>query len=69
MRIPYHFASSLKADSGEATANWTTRLAKEIKSLHNLLPISANSSIFVRACEERLDVMKVKNLLKMVINF
>lgn len=37
----------------------TRRLAQEIVTLNNSLPLSSSSSVFVRACEERLDVMKV----------
>lgn len=37
----------------------TRRLAQEIVTLSNSLPLSSSSSVFVRACEERLDVMKV----------
>lgn len=37
----------------------TRRLAQEIVTLSNSLPLSLSSSVFVRACEERLDVMKV----------
>jgi hypothetical protein len=60
MYISYHFETLLRTsfpDGAKGTA--AKRLAKELASLHNSLPISANSSIFVRACEERLDVMKV----------
>lgn len=35
------------------------RLAQEVVALNSSLPLSASSSVFVRASEERLDVMKV----------
>lgn len=41
----------------------TRRLAQELVTLSGSLPLSASSSVFVRAAEERLDVMKVISLL------
>ena len=37
----------------------TRRLAQEMATLSNSLPLSLSSSVFVRCDEERLDVMQV----------
>ncbi|KAF7639067.1 UBIQUITIN_CONJUGAT_2 domain-containing protein [Meloidogyne graminicola] len=63
MRIPFHYATSLNsvgsAGGGSALGKRTRRLAQEIVSLSSSLPLSMNSSVFVRTSEERLDAMKV----------
>lgn len=59
-RISYHYESSLSAVGFSASAGRRTRrLAQEIVTLSNSLPLSSSSSVFVRAAEERIDVMKV----------
>ncbi|KHN86885.1 Baculoviral IAP repeat-containing protein 6 [Toxocara canis] len=59
-RIPYHYESSLGAVGLTATlGKRTRRLAQEVVTLSNSLPLTASSSVFVRCAEERLDVMKV----------
>uniref|UniRef100_A0A0R3QJP8 UBIQUITIN_CONJUGAT_2 domain-containing protein n=1 Tax=Brugia timori TaxID=42155 RepID=A0A0R3QJP8_9BILA len=58
--IPYHYESSLSSvGTSSSMGKRTRRLAQEIVTLSNSLPLSSSSSVFVRACEERLDVMKV----------
>ncbi|VDN00794.1 unnamed protein product [Thelazia callipaeda] len=58
--IPYHYESSLTSvGTSSSLGKRTRRLAQEIVTLSNSLPLSSSSSVFVRACEERLDVMKV----------
>uniref|UniRef100_A0A915PSQ5 UBC core domain-containing protein n=1 Tax=Setaria digitata TaxID=48799 RepID=A0A915PSQ5_9BILA len=58
--IPYHYESSLSSvGTNSSLGKRTRRLAQEIVTLSNSLPLSSSSSVFVRACEERLDVMKV----------
>ncbi|VDK62166.1 unnamed protein product [Onchocerca ochengi] len=57
--IPYHYESSLSSVGTSSLGKRTRRLAQEIVTLSNSLPLSSSSSVFVRACEERLDVMKV----------
>lgn len=58
--IPYHYESSLSSvGTSSSLGKRTRRLAQEIVTLSNSLPLSASSSVFVRASEERLDVMKV----------
>lgn len=59
-RIPYHYESSLPVTGLSASAGKRTRrLAQEIVTLSNSLPLSSSSSVFLRAAEERIDVMKV----------
>uniref|UniRef100_F1KPF7 Baculoviral IAP repeat-containing protein 6 n=1 Tax=Ascaris suum TaxID=6253 RepID=F1KPF7_ASCSU len=59
-RIPYHYESSLSAVCLTASlGKRTRRLAQEVVTLSNSLPLTASSSVFVRCAEERLDVMKV----------
>uniref|UniRef100_A0A158R584 UBIQUITIN_CONJUGAT_2 domain-containing protein n=1 Tax=Syphacia muris TaxID=451379 RepID=A0A158R584_9BILA len=59
-RIPFHYENSLPGISFSAsTAKRTRRLAQEIVTLSNSLPLSLSSSVFVRAAEERIDAMKV----------
>ncbi|VDK73717.1 unnamed protein product [Litomosoides sigmodontis] len=58
--IPYHYENSLSSvGTSSSMGKRTRRLAQEIVTLSNSLPLSSSSSVFVRACEERLDVMKV----------
>ncbi|KAL3998353.1 Ubiquitin-conjugating enzyme family protein [Acanthocheilonema viteae] len=58
--IPYHYENSLSSvGTTSSMGKRTRRLAQEIVTLSNSLPLSSSSSVFVRACEERLDVMKV----------
>ncbi|CAG9531988.1 unnamed protein product, partial [Cercopithifilaria johnstoni] len=58
--IPYHYENSLSSvGTSSSMGKRTRRLAQEIVTLSNSLPLSLSSSVFVRACEERLDVMKV----------
>ncbi len=61
--IPYHYESSLSSSSttavGGASSMRTRRLAQETVTLSNSLPLSFNSSVFLRTADERLDVMKV----------
>ncbi|EJD76030.1 ubiquitin-conjugating enzyme family protein [Loa loa] len=56
--IPYHYESSLSSvGTSSSMGKRTRRLAQEIVTLSNSLPLSSSSSVFVRACEERLDVL------------
>uniref|UniRef100_A0A915CQA0 UBC core domain-containing protein n=1 Tax=Ditylenchus dipsaci TaxID=166011 RepID=A0A915CQA0_9BILA len=60
LHLPYHYFSSLSAVGQTAgMAKRMRRLAQEVVSLSSSLPLSLSSSVFVRACEERLDAMKV----------
>ncbi|VDN39204.1 unnamed protein product [Gongylonema pulchrum] len=60
--IPYHYDASLSlAGTSSSFGKRTRRLAQEIVTLSNSLPLSASSCVFVRAAEERLDVMKVSH--------
>lgn len=55
--IPYYF--ELYLNQLVNNSNRAKRLAQEVVTISNSLPISDSSSIFVRCDQERLDVMKV----------
>ncbi|XP_070181060.1 dual E2 ubiquitin-conjugating enzyme/E3 ubiquitin-protein ligase BIRC6-like isoform X3 [Littorina saxatilis] len=57
--IPHHFESNVKASGAFNNPARTRRLAQEAVTLSTSLPLSYNSSVFVRCDEERLDIMKV----------
>ena len=57
--IPHHFESNVKASGAFNNPSRTRRLAQEAVTLSTSLPLSYNSSVFVRCDEERLDIMKV----------
>ena len=58
--VPFHYESRLQP-SGSASYSpaRARRLAQEVSALATSLPLSSNSSVFVRCDENRLDVMKV----------
>lgn len=57
--LSFHYEQQVRASCGLRSAQRMRRLAQEAVTLSTSLPISAPSSIFVRADEERLDVLKV----------
>lgn len=59
VRFPFYYMNQLD-NVGAATnlAKRTRRLAQELVTLQTSLPLNLGSSVFVRASEERLDVMK-----------
>ncbi|CAD5206748.1 unnamed protein product [Bursaphelenchus okinawaensis] len=57
MQFGFHYQANLS--SAISNGKRTRRLAQEVVSLSNSLPLSLSSSVFVRAADERLDVMKV----------
>uniref|UniRef100_A0A7E4VTD5 UBC core domain-containing protein n=1 Tax=Panagrellus redivivus TaxID=6233 RepID=A0A7E4VTD5_PANRE len=57
--IPHHYASQFVSNLQMGNPKRMRRLAQEAITLSNSLPLSASSSVFLRACEERLDVFKV----------
>lgn len=61
--IPHHFESNVKASGAFNNPARTRRLAQEAVTLSTSLPLSYNSSVFVRCDEERLDIMKVQYVL------
>lgn len=56
-KYDHHYATNI-ATTGSVASSKMVRLSKECQTLATSLPISPSSSIFVRADEERLDVMK-----------
>lgn len=61
-KVNYHYISQVKNASDANSAARARRLAQEAVTLSTSLPLSSSSSVFVRCDEERLDIMKVKNL-------
>ena len=57
--LSHHYVSSVKTAGDVSNAARARRLAQEAVTLSTSLPLSYNSSVFVRCDEERLDVMKV----------
>ena len=57
--LTFHYEQQVRAACGLRSPQRMRRLAQEAVTLSTSLPISAPSSIFVRADEERLDVLKV----------
>uniref|UniRef100_A0A0N5B3Y3 UBIQUITIN_CONJUGAT_2 domain-containing protein n=1 Tax=Strongyloides papillosus TaxID=174720 RepID=A0A0N5B3Y3_STREA len=58
--VPYLYAHNLTQNGGGQTASRTRmrRIAQEMLTLKNSLPLTFGSSIFIKTCEERLDVLK-----------
>lgn len=56
--MPYHYAAQLRSTSTKNMKR-TRRLAQEIVTLSNSLPLSLSSTVFLRTAEERLDAMKI----------
>ncbi|CEF65368.1 Ubiquitin-conjugating enzyme, E2 domain and Baculoviral inhibition of apoptosis protein repeat domain and Ubiquitin-conjugating enzyme/RWD-like domain-containing protein [Strongyloides ratti] len=58
--IPYFYVQNVTHNGGGQTASRTRmrRIAQEMLTLKNSLPLSFGSSIFIKTCEERLDVLK-----------
>ena len=64
--IPYCYEKLLVKESLNFNdSNRAKRLAQEIVTISNSLPISYGSTVFVRCDEERLDVMKVAQEFKL----
>ena len=57
--LSHHYVSNVKTAGDVSNAARARRLAQEAVTLSTSLPLSYNSSVFVRCDEERLDVMKV----------
>ncbi|KAG1667328.1 Baculoviral IAP repeat-containing protein 6 [Nymphon striatum] len=57
--IPYHFESNMRAGGDHGHPARARRLAQETVTLNTSLPLSYNSSVFVRCDQDRLDIMKV----------
>ena len=60
--IPYYYETLIKESLNFNDSNRAKRLAQEIVTISNSLPISYGSTVFVRCDEERLDVMKVNSV-------
>ena len=58
---PHHYEALVKSTGDVNNAARARRLAQEAVTLSTSLPLSYNSSVFVRCDEERLDVMKVRD--------
>ena len=58
--LSHHYESNVKNAGDVSNAARARRLAQEAVTLSTSLPLSYNSSVFVRCDEERLDVMKVR---------
>lgn len=58
LEISYHYQSEL-SKGNFVNATRTKRLAQEVVSITNSLPMSYTSAVFVRAADERLDMLKV----------
>lgn len=56
--VPYTFEMHIRNSDNQAHSGRNKRLAQEAATLSTCLPVSFNSSIFVRQDEDRLDVMK-----------
>lgn len=61
-KVNYHYMSQVKNASDSNSAARSRRLAQEAVTLSTSLPLSSSSSVFVRCDEERLDIMKVRQL-------
>jgi baculoviral IAP repeat-containing protein 6 len=59
MEIPHHYSSSFLSNTSTGNQKRWRRLAQETITLSSSLPLTASSSVFMKACEERLDVFKV----------
>ena len=57
--MPHHYESNVRSAGDVNNAARARRLAQEAVTLSTSLPLSYNSTVFVRCDEERLDVMKV----------
>uniref|UniRef100_A0A0N5A1Y6 UBIQUITIN_CONJUGAT_2 domain-containing protein n=1 Tax=Parastrongyloides trichosuri TaxID=131310 RepID=A0A0N5A1Y6_PARTI len=59
--LPYFYVPNLSQGStGQITSRTRMRrIAQEMLTLKNSLPLTFGSSIFIKTCEERLDVLKV----------
>ena len=59
---PHHYEANVKAAGDVNNPSRARRLAQEAVTLSTSLPLSYNSSVFVRCDEDRLDVMKVSRI-------
>ena len=57
--LAHHYEANVKSAGDVNNAARARRLAQEAVTLSTSLPLSYNSTVFVRCDEERLDVMKV----------
>lgn len=57
--VPHHFENNVKSTSDQSHPGRVKRIAQEAVTLSTSLPLSYNSSVFVRYDTSRLDVMKV----------
>jgi ubiquitin-protein ligase len=56
--VSYHFESAIRTDGTLSPADRIKRLAQELATLKNSLPLSFSSSVFVRYDSSRMDVLK-----------
>lgn len=66
--LPFYYSKNLPPSSAGGSKR-LRRLAQEVVALNSSLPLTAGSSVFVRASEERLDVMKVILNISTILNF
>ena len=59
MEIPHHYSTQFLSSTATGNPKRMRRLAQEAITLSVSLPLTSSSSVFLRACEERLDVFKV----------
>uniref|UniRef100_A0A914ZBD2 UBC core domain-containing protein n=1 Tax=Panagrolaimus superbus TaxID=310955 RepID=A0A914ZBD2_9BILA len=59
MEIPHHYSSTFLGNTSTGNQKRWRRLAQETITLSSSLPLTASSSVFMKACEERLDVYKL----------
>ena len=62
-RVPFHYSSRVEGVASSTSPARARRLAQEVASLSSSLPLTPNSSVFVRCDENRLDVMKVSLII------
>lgn len=61
--VAYHFEGTVRAAGERSHPARMKRLAQEAVTLSTSLPLSYSSSVFVRTDQDRLDVMKVTNII------
>ena len=57
--VAYHFEPNMRAAGDRSLPSRVKRLAQETVTLSTSLPLSYNSSVFVRCDTDRMDIMKV----------
>lgn len=59
LAVPHYYEANVRAAGEVNNPLRARRLAQEAVTLSTSLPLSSDSSVFVRCDEDRLDVMKV----------